>query len=327
MEKEDILAEKPDGYALFPIQYQNLWDLYKKGRMADWIVEEVSLEKDLSDWTYKLNDDERRCLSYTLAFFSSSDIIVMDNLAKRFMDEVTILEAKMFYAYQISNESVHSEMYALLIVTLIKDENERLKLLSAISTIDTIREKAKWANNWITNAKDYTFPTRLVAFACVEGIFFSSSFCMIYWFKKRGLLDGVVYSNELISRDEGLHCEFACELYKTLKYSKLRQMEVEDIVKSAITIEKKFAIESIKVNLLGMNSELMSNYIEFVADVLMTNLGLDKIYKTKNPFSFMDIISLDGKSNFFERKVPEYKKDDHMRTIKYDKEDFNNKDF
>lgn len=313
--KEPLLRENKKRFVLFPIHHQKIWDMYKKAEASFWTVEEVDLGADKNDWEHKLNKDERHFISHVLAFFAASDGIVMENLASRFMCEVQLPEARSFYGFQIAMENIHSEMYSVLIDTYIKDEEEKKKLFNAIETIDAVKKKAEWALDWI-NLED-SFATRLVAFACVEGIFFSGSFCAIFWLKKRGLLPGLTFSNELISRDEGLHCEFACLLYNTLEYTKLPQKKIHEIVDEAVKIEKLFVCESLPVDLIGMNAVLMSEYIEFVADRLVVALGCDKIYNAKNPFSFMDMISLEGKTNFFEKRVGEYKKSG----VKGDKEE------
>ena len=305
-EKEEILKPNPNRYVLFPIKYQKIWDMYKKAEASFWTIEEVDLGTDTYDWENKLTKEERHFIMYVLAFFAASDGIVNENLATRFMSEIQIPEARCFYGFQITIENIHSEMYSLLIYKYIKDETERNKLFNAIETIDTVKNKAKWALKWINLEEN--FATRLVAFACVEGIFFSGSFCALFWLKKRGLLPGLTFSNELISRDEGLHCDFACYLYSTLEYTKLTQEKIHILIKEAVDIEKQFICDAIPVDLIGMNSKLMSEYIEFVADRLLITLGYDKIWYSRNPFSFMDMINLQGKTNFFEKRVSEYSK-------------------
>jgi len=290
--------------------------MYKKAEASFWTAEEVDLGQDKNDWENKLNKDEKHFITHVLAFFAASDGIVMENLASRFMCEVQLPEARSFYGFQIAIANIHSEMYSLLIDTYIKDEKEKDKLFNAIETIDAVKEKAQWALKWIT--LEDSFATRLIAFACVEGIFFSGSFCSIFWLKKRGLLPGLTFSNELISRDEGLHCDFACLLYSTLEYTKLPQKKVHKIVDEAVQIEKRFVCEALPVDLIGMNSKLMSEYIEFVADRLIVSLGYEKLYNAKNPFSFMEMISLEGKTNFFEKRVGEYSKA-NVGTSKEDK--------
>lgn len=303
---EPILKENKSRYVLYPIQHMDIWEMYIKAKASFWIVEEVDLGSDCNHWTYKLNDNERHFISYVLAFFSSSDGIVMENLAMRFMSEIQLPEARAFYGFQIAMENIHSEMYSILIDTYIRDEEQKKILFNAIETIEVVKSKAEWALKWI--GTNESFAERLVAFACVEGIFFSGSFCAIFWLKKRGLLPGLTFSNELISRDEGLHTDFACLLYSKLRYTKLDQNRFHSIVKEAVDIEKKFICESLPVDLIGMNSKLMGEYIEFVADRLIVSLGYQKLYDTSNPFSFMEMISLEGKTNFFEKKVGEYSK-------------------
>lgn len=303
---EPLLKENKRRYVLFPIHHPNIWKFYKKAEASIWTVEEVDLGQDRPHWEYKLNKDERHFISHVLAFFAASDGIVMENLASRFMREVQLPEARAFYGFQIAIENIHSEMYSVLIDTYIKDEKEKEDLFNAIETIDAVKKKADWALTWITD--ESSFGTRLVAFACVEGIFFSGSFCAIFWLKKRGLLPGLTFSNELISRDEGLHCEFACYLYTTLEYTKLPQKKIYEIVEEAVKIEKIFVCDSLPVDLIGMNAVLMSQYIEFVADRLIISLGYEKLYGAENPFSFMNMISLEGKTNFFEKRVGEYSK-------------------
>lgn len=304
--KELLLKENKGRYVLFPIKHQKIWDMYKKAEASFWTVEEVDLGQDQNDWENKLNKDEKHFITHVLAFFAASDGIVMENLATRFMSEVQLPEARSFYGFQIAIENIHSEMYSVLIDTYIKEEKEREKLFNAIETVEAVKKKAQWSLKWI-DLQD-SFATRLVAFACVEGIFFSGSFCSIYWLKKRGLLPGLTFSNELISRDEGLHCDFACLLYSMLEHTKLPQKKIHKLVSEAVDIEKEFICEALPVDLIGMNSKLMSQYIEFVADRLLLSLGYEKIYNSKNPFSFMDMISLEGKTNFFEKRVGEYTK-------------------
>jgi ribonucleoside-diphosphate reductase beta chain len=265
----------------------------------------LDLSPDLNDWETKLNDDERFFIKHVLAFFAASDGIVNENLAENFLSEVQYTEAKFFYGFQIMMENIHSETYSLLIDTYIKDTKEKNYLFNAIETFDPVKKKADWAMRWIENG---TYAERLIAFAAVEGIFFSGSFCSIFWLKKRGLMPGLTFSNELISRDEGLHCDFACMLYNNHLVNKLPKEQVQKIIADAVEIEKEFVTESLPVRLIGMNSDLMSQYIEFVADRLLTELGNEKIYNTANPFDFMDMINLQGKTNFFEKRVGEYQK-------------------
>lgn len=304
---ERILKESNDRFVIFPIQYQDIWNLYKKAVSTFWTVEEINLSKDKEDWN-KLNKDEKYFIKNILAFFASSDGIVMENLVERFMNEIQIAEARSFYSYQIFNENIHSETYSLLIDTYIDDQNEKNHLLKAIDNHPIVKLKADWAIKWIAD-KQSSFAKRLVAFAIVEGIFFSGSFCAIYWLKKRGLMAGLTFSNELISRDEGLHTDFAVLLYSKLKH-KLPINEFNCIINEAVNIEIEFITKSLPCKLIGMNSDLMSEYIKFVADRLCTQLGYKKIYNVNNPFDFMELISLRPKSNFFEIRVGEYQKGD-----------------
>lgn len=308
---EPILSENNGRFVLFPIQHDDIWKFYKKAEASFWTAEEIDLGQDLIDWDKKLNDDERYFVKHVLAFFAASDGIVNENLAENFLSEVQYTEAKFFYGFQIAMENVHSETYSLLIDTYIKDNEEKNHLFNAIETMDCVKKKAEWALNWIENG---SYAERLVAFAAVEGIFFSGSFCSIFWLKKRGLMPGLSFSNELISRDEGLHCDFACLLYtKHLKHMMSKE-RVEEIITNAVEIEKEFVCESLPVNLIGMNSKLMSQYIEFVADRLLVELGNPKVYNAENPFDFMELISLQGKTNFFEKRVGEYQKAGVMST-------------
>ncbi len=301
---EPLLTENPSRFVLFPIKYHDIWDMYKKQVASFWTAEEIDLYQDLCDWE-KLNNNEKHFIKYVLAFFAASDGIVLENLAQQFCTEIQIPEARCFYGFQIAMENIHSETYSLLIDTYIKDQNEKLLLLNAIEHVPVIRKKAEWALKWIN--KYNSFAERLVAFSAVEGIFFSGSFCAIYWLKKRNLMPGLTFSNELISRDEGLHCDFACLIYKHL-INKIDASVIYKIIKEAVTIEKEFITESLPVELIGMNSRLMQQYIEFVADRLIYALGYNKIYNTQNPFEWMDMICLQGKTNFFERRVGEYQK-------------------
>ena len=305
MEKDKILVENPNRFVILPINYNSIWEMYKKALASFWTAEEVDLGSDLNDWE-KLTDNEKHFIKNILAFFAGSDGIVNENLGVRFMNEIQIPEAKCFYGFQIAMENIHSETYSLLIDTYIKDNDEKTKLFNAIDTIPCVGKKANWALKWINDEKS-NFATRLVAFAAVEGIYFSGSFCGIFWLKKRGLMPGLTSSNELISRDEGLHTDFAVLLYSMLM-EKLPEETIHDIIKEAVTIEKEFIIESIPCRLIGMNSDLMSQYIEFVADRLVVQLGYNKIYNTQNPFDFMEMISMEGKTNFFEKRVMEYSK-------------------
>lgn len=305
MQEEPILKEDPRRFVLFPIQHDDIWSFYKKSEASFWTAEEIDLGPDLHDWEHKLNDDERYFIKHVLAFFAASDGIVNENLAENFVAEVQYTEAKFFYGFQIAMENIHSETYSLLIDTYIKDKAEKDKLFNAIETMDCVKKKAEWALNWIDNG---SFAERLVAFAAVEGIFFSGSFCSIFWLKKRGLMPGLSFSNELISRDEGMHCDFACLLYNDHVINKLSKETVTKIIRDAVDIEKEFVSESLPVSLIGMNAKLMQQYIEFVADRLLSELNCDKIYNSENPFDFMEMISLQGKTNFFEKRVAEYQK-------------------
>jgi len=301
---EPILQENKERFVLFPIKHKDIWEMYKKCEQSFWTAEEIDLSSDTADWTNKLNDDERHFIKHVLAFFAASDGIVNENLAVNFMNEVQYPEARCFYGFQIMMENIHSETYSLLIDTYIKDPAERHKLFNAMETVPCVTKKAEWALKWISNG---TFAERLIAFAAVEGIFFSGSFCSIFWLKKRGLMPGLSFSNELISRDEGMHCDFACMLYSQL-VNKLPEQQVKDIIMNAVTIEKEFVTDALPVRLIGMNSDMMCQYIEFVADRLLVALGYSKAYNATNPFDFMELISLQGKTNFFEKRVGEYKK-------------------
>lgn len=319
MEKEVLLKPNPQRFCMFPIKYPEVWEMYKKAEASFWTAEEVDLQDDMMQWE-SLSNDERHFIKHVLAFFASSDGIVNENLATRFTREVQIPEARAFYGFQIAIENIHSEMYSLLLDAYIKDTIEKDNLFRAIETIPCVKKKAEWALQWIEGTE--SFAERLVAFAVVEGIFFSGSFCAIFWLKKRGLMPGLTFSNELISRDEGLHCDFACMLYKMLN-NKLSHTTILSIVKDAVIIEKEFVSDSLPVALIGMNADLMNNYIEFVADRLLVALGQPKHYNVANPFDWMEIISLQGKTNFFERRVGEYQKSGVMngndgRTFKLD---------
>ncbi|KAK0711562.1 ribonucleoside-diphosphate reductase small chain [Lasiosphaeris hirsuta] len=303
---EPILRENPQRFVLFPIKYHEIWQMYKKAMASFWTAEEIDLSKDMHDWNNKINDDEKFFISHILAFFAASDGIVNENLVERFSGEVQIPEARCFYGFQIMMENIHSETYSLLIDTYIKEPAQRTHLFNAIDTIPAIRKKADWALRWITDEKS-TFAQRLVAFAAVEGIFFSGAFAAIFWLKKRGLMPGLTFSNELISRDEGLHTDFACLLFSHLN-NRPSQKVVEEVIVDAVRIEQEFLTEALPCALLGMNSNLMKQYIEFVADRLLVALGNEKVYKVTNPFDFMENISLGGKTNFFEKRVGEYQK-------------------
>ncbi|EXJ84470.1 ribonucleoside-diphosphate reductase small chain [Capronia epimyces CBS 606.96] len=303
---EPILQENPHRFVLFPIKYHEIWNVYKKAEASFWTAEEVDLSKDLHDWHNRLNDDERYFISHVLAFFAASDGIVNENLLERFSGEVQIPEARCFYGFQIMIENIHSEMYSLLIDTYIKDNKQKAYLFDAIDTIPCIRKKADWALKWISD-KESTFAQRLVAFAAVEGIFFSGSFASIFWLKSKGLMPGLTFSNELISRDEGMHTDFACLLIQHLKHKPDPKL-IEKIITEAVEIEKEFLTDALPVGLLGMNAKLMQQYIEFVADRLLVALGNKKFYNAQQPFGFMENISLGGKTNFFEKRVGDYQK-------------------
>ncbi|KAF2104866.1 hypothetical protein NA57DRAFT_63172 [Rhizodiscina lignyota] len=311
---EPLLQENPQRFVLFPIKYHEIWQMYKKAEASFWTAEEIDLSKDLHDWNRRLNNDERFFVSHILAFFAASDGIVNENLVERFSGEVQIPEARCFYGFQIMMENIHSETYSLLIDTYISEPKQRNYLFNAIDNIPCIRKKADWALRWITDDNS-TFAMRLVAFAVVEGVFFSGSFASIFWLKKRGLMPGLTFSNELISRDEGMHTDFACLLYSHIK-SKPSEEAVKKIVTEAVTIEQEFLTEALPVKLLGMNSDLMCQYIEFVADRLLLALGLSKVYHATNPFDFMENISLAGKTNFFEKRVGDYQKAGVMASVK-----------
>lgn len=302
---EPILKENPDRFVIFPIQHQELWEEYKKQQACIWTAEEIDLSADLDDWRNVLNDDEKHFVKHVLAFFAASDGIVNENLAENFVREVQYTEAKFFYGFQIMMENIHSETYSLLIDTYISDVAEKHSLFHAIETIPAVKKKAEWALKWINSPH---FQERLIAFAAVEGIFFSGSFCSIFWLKKRGLMPGLSFSNELISRDEGMHCDFAVLLHNKYLANKVSEARIKEIITSALEIEKEFILESLPVRLIGMNSDLMSQYLEFVADRLLVSLGCSKIYNSENPFDFMTNISLQGKTNFFEKRVGEYQK-------------------
>jgi ribonucleotide reductase beta subunit family protein with ferritin-like domain len=310
---ESLLTENDSRYVMFPIQDNDIWKMYKKQVDCFWRAEEIDLSKDIVQWNSEtLNDNERYFISMILAFFAASDGIVTENLAVRFMSDVQLAEARAFYGFQIAIENIHNEVYSLLIDSLIKSEEQKSKLFAGINNFPCIKKKSDWALRWI-NDKRSSFYTRLIAFACIEGIFFSGAFCSIYWLKKRGLMPGLTFSNELISRDEALHTEFAILLYnKTQKrYSK---QKVHEIIKEAVEIEKEFICEALPCRLIGMNSKLMSQYIEFIADRLSLQLGYEKIYNSINPFDFMEMISVEGKTNFFEKRVSEYAMSEKTKT-------------
>jgi ribonucleoside-diphosphate reductase beta chain len=323
-EDEPILRENRDRFVLFPIQHPDIWEFYKKAEASFWTAEEIDLSLDQKDW-HSLTEGEKHFISHVLAFFAASDGIVNENLAENFVSEVQYTEAKFFYGFQIAMENIHSETYSLLIDTYIKDPSTRNHLFNAIDTIDCVKKKAEWALRWINNG---SFTERIIAFAAVEGIFFSGSFCSIFWLKKRGLMPGLSFSNELISRDEGLHCDFACYLYNNHVVNKLSPDLITKIIKDAVEIEKEFVTDAIPVSLIGMNAALMRQYIEFVADRLLNELKCPKLFNSKNPFDFMDMISLQGKTNFFEKRVAEYQKAGVMKGQEKDGPKFTlNEDF
>ncbi|KAM7280691.1 hypothetical protein ACFE04_007825 [Oxalis oulophora] len=303
-EEEPILKDNTQRFCMFPITYKPLWEMYKKAEASFWTAEEVDLSQDIQHWD-ALSDSEKHFISHVLAFFAASDGIVLENLASRFLDDVQVPEARAFYGFQIAMENIHSEMYSLLLETYIKDPKEKHRFFNAIDNIPSVAKKAKWAVEWIQSST--IFAERLVAFACIEGIFFSGSFCSIFWLKKRGLMPGLTFSNELISRDEGLHCDFACLLYSFLR-KQLHPEKVQQIIHEAVEIETEFVCEALPCSLIGMNSTLMSQYIKFVAYHLLVNLRYEKKYKVENPFDWMEFISLQGKTNFFERRVGNYQK-------------------
>jgi len=300
---EPLLTPDDNRFVMFPIKHDDIWKMYKKQIDCFWRAEEIDLSKDLTNWE-NLSKDERYFISMILAFFAASDGIVLENLASRFMNEIQLAEARAFYGFQIAMENIHSETYSLLIDTYIKDEEEKMRLFRAIEYYPCIRKKSDWAQKWIKDNRS-SFATRLVAFACIEGIFFSGAFCSIYWLKKRGLMPGLTFSNELISRDEALHCEFAILLYNKLQ-RKIDKSRIHEIIKEAVEIEIEFINEALPCRLIGMNAELMTQYIQFVADRLSVQLGYKKIYNVVNPFEFMELISLESKTSFFEKRVSEY---------------------
>ncbi|WP_298424106.1 ribonucleotide-diphosphate reductase subunit beta [uncultured Kordia sp.] len=302
---EPILQENKDRFVIFPIKHADIWEWYKKSEASFWTAEEIDLHQDLTDWTTKLNDDERYFIKHILAFFAASDGIVNENLAENFVNEVQYSEAKFFYGFQIMMENIHSETYSLLIDTYVKDEKEKDMLFKAIDNFPAIKKKADWALQWIESP---SFAERLIAFAAVEGIFFSGAFCSIYWLKKRGIMPGLTFSNELISRDEGVHCDFAVHLHNNHLINKVPKERIRGIIVDALNIEREFITESLPVSLIGMNAKLMTQYLEFVTDRLLQELGCEKEYNVSNPFDFMDMISLQGKTNFFEKRVSEYQK-------------------
>ncbi|MBT7240346.1 MAG: ribonucleoside-diphosphate reductase [Flavobacteriaceae bacterium] len=302
---EPILTENPDRFVIFAIKHDDLWEWYKKCEACFWTAEEIDLSEDLNDWNNKLNEDERYFVKHILAFFAASDGIVNENLAENFVSEVQYAEAKFFYGFQIMMENIHSETYSLLIDTYVKDEKEKNKLFKALENFPAIKEKADWALKWIESP---SFAERLIAFAAVEGIFFSGAFCSIFWLKKRGLMPGLTFSNELISRDEGMHCDYAVHLHNNHLINKVPKARIREILVDALNIERTFITESLPASLIGMNAKLMTQYLEFVTDRLLVELQCEKEYNVSNPFDFMDMISLQGKTNFFEKRVSEYQK-------------------
>ena len=308
---EPILQENKNRFVIFPIKHHDIWEFYKSMEASFWTAEEIDLSQDLNDWNNKLNEDERYFIKHILAFFAASDGIVNENLAENFVNEVQYAEAKFFYGFQIMMENIHSETYSLLIDTYVKDETEKDELFNALEVFPAIKKKADWALKWIESD---SFAERLIAFAAVEGIFFSGAFCSIYWLKKRGLMPGLTFSNELISRDEGVHCDFAVHLHNHHLVNKVSKTRIREIIVDALNIEREFITESLPVSLIGMNAGLMTQYLEFVADRLLVELGCEREYNTTNPFDFMDMISLQGKTNFFEKKVAEYQKAGVMNT-------------
>ncbi len=319
MTTEVLLDKSNDRFVLFPIKHDDIWEMYKKAMASFWTAEEIDLYQDLDDWNNKLNDDERHYIKHILAFFSASDGIVNENLCLRFYNDVQIPEARSFYGFQIAMENIHAETYGLLIDTYIKDPKEKDYLFHAIDNIPCIKKKADWALKWIYGQDD--FALRLLAFAAIEGIFFSGSFCSIFWLKKRGLMPGLTFSNELISRDEGLHTDFACLLYTYLQ-DKPNQEKVLGLIREAVEYEQEFISEALPVSLIGMNADLMKEYVEFVADRLLREIGMDPIYGSENPFDWMELISLQGKTNFFEKRVSEYQKAGVMNSVSNTSNDF-----
>ncbi len=302
---EPILRPNKDRFVIFPIQHKDIWDWYKKQEASFWTAEEIDLEQDVIDWDNKLTDDEKYFIKHILAFFAASDGIVNENLAENFVSEVQYTEAKFFYGFQLMMENIHSEVYSLLIDTYIKNENEKNELFKAIEIFPAIKKKADWALKWVDSD---SFAERLIAFSAVEGIFFSGSFCSIFWMKKRGLLPGLTFSNELINRDEGLHADFAVYLHQNHMQYKVPKERITEILVDALKIEREFITESLPVSLIGMNANLMTQYLEFVTDRLLLEYGCEKVYNATNPFDFMEMISLEGKTNFFEKRVSEYQK-------------------
>lgn len=314
---EPILQENPNRFVIFPIQHHDIWEWYKKQQACIWTAEEIDLHQDLTDWEHSLNADERYFIKHILAFFAASDGIVNENLAENFVNEVQYSEAKFFYGFQIMMENIHSETYSLLIDTYVKDDKEKDQLFKAIEHFPAIQKKAQWALKWIESP---SFAERLIAFAAVEGIFFSGAFCSIFWLKKRGLLPGLTFSNELISRDEGMHCDFAVHLHNHHLKNKVSKERITEIIVEALNIEREFITESLPASLIGMNAKLMTQYLEFVTDRLLSELECEKVYNTTNPFDFMDMINLQGKTNFFEKRVGEYQKAGVMNSVNENKD-------
>ncbi|MDK2772112.1 ribonucleotide-diphosphate reductase subunit beta [Flavobacterium haoranii] len=302
---EPILQENKDRFVIFPIKHHDIWEWYKKQEACFWTAEEIDLHQDITDWNTKLNDDEKFFIKHILAFFAASDGIVNENLAENFVSEVQYTEAKFFYGFQLMMENIHSETYSLLIDTYVKDEKEKNILFKALENFPAIAKKAEWALKWVESD---SFAERLIAFAAVEGIFFSGAFCSIFWLKKRGVMPGLTFSNELISRDEGMHCDFAVHLHNNHLINKVSKARITEILTNALDIEREFITESLPVSLIGMNAKLMTQYLEFVTDRLLVELGCERVYNSSNPFDFMDMISLQGKTNFFEKRVSEYQK-------------------
>ena len=316
---EPILKENKDRFVIFPIKHHDLWEWYKKCEASFWTAEEIDLHQDLTDWSTKLNDDEKFFIKHILAFFAASDGIVNENLAENFVNEVQYSEAKFFYGFQIMMENIHSETYSLLIDTYVKDDKEKDTLFKAIENFPAIKKKADWALKWIESD---SFAERLIAFAGVEGIFFSGSFCSIFWLKKRGLMPGLTFSNELISRDEGVHCDFAVHLHNHHIINKVPKERIKEILIDALNIEREFITESLPVSLIGMNAKLMTQYLEFVTDRLLDQFGCEKEFNVSNPFDFMDMINLQGKTNFFEKRVSEYQKAGVLNNDKKEESNF-----
>ena len=319
MQQEPLLQENKDRFVIFPIEHHDIWEWYKKCEASFWTAEEIDLHQDLNDWSTKLNDDERFVIKHILAFFAASDGIVNENLAENFVNEVQYSEAKFFYGFQIMMENIHSETYSLLIDTHVKDDKEKDTLFKAIENFPAIKKKADWALKWIESD---SFAERLIAFAGVEGIFFSGSFCSIFWLKKRGLMPGLTFSNELISRDEGVHCDFAVHLHNHHIINKVPKERIKEILIDALNIEREFITESLPVSLIGMNAKLMTQYLEFVTDRLLDQFGCDKEFNVSNPFDFMDMINLQGKTNFFEKRVSEYQKAGVLNNDKKEESNF-----